>query len=559
MAESIYQESMGVTGLPGVQTSTRLVGTVSGSAPTSGTFSTNDFVVDQTGGFWVCSSGGTPGNWNRVNSNAAVASVNLTAQTAAISPTTLYTTTTSGLFNVSYYAKVTTPAGSSSNLGPFNVISTDPDGNTVTTVGNISSQNSSVSGFISGNATIYVGSGTNIQYSLGYTSSGSPSMAYSLRAIVSSSVIAPSINAVNSFNGRTGAVIPASADYSSYYVATSGGTISGALSINNLTVTGTIASTMPSYPLINDGSNISWYKLGTWSGSMQAGQTLKLVLNHHAGYNSAYGQNQETHIFFKTSNGSSLDSNGFAGDGMFWYYAGIGGGAGTTGVNSPSLVLASGIVVTSNNAGGSANSYTFYAYMQQYLLYSFITATCTSGTYWTNSLTPNQTVPASGSSTTAILSINNSLAQYGVIANTALQGVYEKFVTLPSALSASVPANLTAVSGTLYWANANPTATWTANLTVPNIPNISTTFALTVNNGATAYLPSNITINGTQAGASSSALPASNGVTNNSITTWYQGGTVWSSADASNLDVYTFTVMCTASGVYTLLLGLNKF
>ena len=213
MAESIYQESMGVTGLPGVQTSTRLVGTVSGSAPSTGTFSTSDFVVDQTGGFWVCSSGGTPGNWTRVNSNASVASVNLTAQTAAISPTTLYTTTTSGLFNISYYAKVTTPAGSSSNLGPFNVISTDPDGNAVTTVGFTSSQNSSVSGFISGNATIYVGSGTNIQYSLGYTSSGSPSMAYSLRAIVSSSVIAPSINAVNSFNGRTGTVVAASGDY----------------------------------------------------------------------------------------------------------------------------------------------------------------------------------------------------------------------------------------------------------------------------------------------------------------------------------------------------------
>ena len=218
MAESIYQESMGVTGLPGVQTSTRLVGTVSGSAPTSGTFSTNDFVVDQTGGFWVCSSGGTPGNWTRVNSNAAVASVNLTAQTAAISPTTLYTTTTSGLFNISYYAKVTTPAGSSSNLGPFNVISTDPDGNAVTTVGFTSSQNSSVSGFISGNATVYVGSGTNIQYSLGYTSSGSPSMAYSLHAIVSSSVIAPSINAVNSFNGRTGAVTPGSSDYTASQV-----------------------------------------------------------------------------------------------------------------------------------------------------------------------------------------------------------------------------------------------------------------------------------------------------------------------------------------------------
>ena len=420
MAESIYQESMGVTGLPGVQTSTRLVGTVSGAAPTTGTFSTSDFVVDQTGGFWVCSSGGTPGNWTRVNSNASVASVNLTAQTAAISPTTLYTTTTSGLFNISYYAKVTTPAGSSSNLGPFNVISTDPDGNTVTTVGFTSSQNSSVSGFISGNTTVYVGSGTNIQYSLGYTSSGSPSMAYNLHAIISSSVIAPSINAVNSFNGRTGAVVPASVDYSSYYVATSGGTISGDLNVNNLTVTGTIASVIPSYPLVNDGGNSSWYKLGTWSGSMQAGQTLKLVLDNHAGYNAAIGQNQETHIFFKTSNGSSVDANGFAGDGMFWNYSGVAsGGAGTNGnPASPSIALSSGIVVTSNNAGGAANSYIFYAYMQQYLYNSFITATCTSGTSWINSLTPNQTPTfTSGNSTTAVLSYLNSSLNIGNIYN----------------------------------------------------------------------------------------------------------------------------------------------
>lgn len=413
MANSYNQEVSVATGLTGTSGQSRLVGTVSGAAPTTGTFSAGDHLTDvSNGGMWVCTVAGTPGTW---------------------------------------------------------------------------------------------------------------------------------VQAVNNTN---------------YNNLTSSGTITA----NNIAASGTIASVMPSYPLVNDGANTSWYKLGTWSGSMQAGQTLKLVLDHHAGYNAAIGQNQETHIFFKTSNGSSVDTNGFAGDGMFWYYAGIGAGAGNIGgSNSPCLYVASGIVVTSNNAGGTANSYTFYAYMQQYLYNSFITATCTSGTSWTNSLTPNQTVPASGSSTTAILSINNSLAQYGVLANTALQGVYEKFVTLSTALSASVPANLTAVSGTLYWANANPTATWTANLTVPNIPNISTTFALTVNNGATAYLPSNITINGTQAGASSSALPASNGVTNNSITTWYQGGTVWSSADASNLDVYTFTVMCTASGVYTLLLGLNKF
>jgi len=79
-----------------------------------------------------------------------------------------------------------------------------------------------------------------------------------------------------------------------------------------------------------------------------------------------------------------------------------------------------------------------------------------------------------------------------------------------------------------------------------------------VNNGSTAYLPSNITINTNQAGASSSALPAE-GATNNGITTRYQGGTAWSAADASTIDAYNLVVICTGSSAWTLLLSLTKF
>ena len=79
-----------------------------------------------------------------------------------------------------------------------------------------------------------------------------------------------------------------------------------------------------------------------------------------------------------------------------------------------------------------------------------------------------------------------------------------------------------------------------------------------VNNGSSAYLPLNITINGTQAGASSSALPAE-GAVNNSITTRYQGGTAWSSADSSTIDAYNFVVICTGSSAWTLLLSITKF
>jgi len=79
-----------------------------------------------------------------------------------------------------------------------------------------------------------------------------------------------------------------------------------------------------------------------------------------------------------------------------------------------------------------------------------------------------------------------------------------------------------------------------------------------VNNGSTAYLPLNFTVNGNQAGASSSALPVQ-GATNNGISTWYQGGVAWTAADASNYDAYTFVVICTGSSTWTVLASLTKF
>ena len=63
MAESFYQEVSVATGLPGTSGQSRLVGTVSGTYPSTGTFSTGDYVVDVTGGMWVCTASGTPGTW----------------------------------------------------------------------------------------------------------------------------------------------------------------------------------------------------------------------------------------------------------------------------------------------------------------------------------------------------------------------------------------------------------------------------------------------------------------------------------------------------------------
>lgn len=62
---SLVEGSTGVTGKSGAQVSTvTLAGSVAGAAPTSGTFSAGDMVVDTTYHmYWLCTAGGTPGTW----------------------------------------------------------------------------------------------------------------------------------------------------------------------------------------------------------------------------------------------------------------------------------------------------------------------------------------------------------------------------------------------------------------------------------------------------------------------------------------------------------------
>jgi hypothetical protein len=139
-----------------------------------------------------------------------------------------------------------------------------------------------------------------------------------------------------------------------------------------------------------------------------------------------------------------------------------------------------------------------------------------------------------------------------------ITGPYETVGISATALSGSLaPASIAISTNSVYYYTTAPSGTWPLNITnAPTASGQSATVAILVNNGSTAYLPSNITVNTVQAGASSSALPVQ-GATNNSITSYYQGASTWS-ADASTLDVYTITIICTGPG-WTLLLGLTKF
>ena len=211
----------------------------------------------------VLQSNGTTATWS---SSTALATVNLTAQSAAQAATTLYTPASDGLFTITYYAKVTTAATTSSTLGVFSVISTDVDSNVVTTVGQSSQQNSLTAGFISGSITVYAKASTAIQYSLGYASSGATAMQYELHVVVAGTIAPSSTGTVSSFNGRTGAVTPGSSDYTASQV--------GAVSY--------LSTQAGKNFLINGGfdiwqrgttfTNPSGYTADRWLGSRDSGQ-----------------------------------------------------------------------------------------------------------------------------------------------------------------------------------------------------------------------------------------------------------------------------------------------
>ena len=118
-----------------------------------------------------------------------LASVDLTAQAANISTTTLYSVPSNGFYRISLYIAIT-QAGTTSSVMPSTTI-TYTDGvnssvhSTVTTA--TSALNSLLTGFAQTSYVLYAKAGTNISYATsGYTSVGATVMQYHLRLRVES-------------------------------------------------------------------------------------------------------------------------------------------------------------------------------------------------------------------------------------------------------------------------------------------------------------------------------------------------------------------------------------
>ncbi|HET8627454.1 MAG TPA: hypothetical protein VFL91_08540 [Thermomicrobiales bacterium] len=59
-------EAFAPTGLTGATAASRYVGATASGAPTTGTFNKGDFVLDQSGSAWVCTTAGSPGTWTQL-------------------------------------------------------------------------------------------------------------------------------------------------------------------------------------------------------------------------------------------------------------------------------------------------------------------------------------------------------------------------------------------------------------------------------------------------------------------------------------------------------------
>lgn len=59
------------SGLTGATTAVRIVGGTTSAPPATGTFVAGDVVIGTSGAIYICTTGGSPGNWATVGSGAA--------------------------------------------------------------------------------------------------------------------------------------------------------------------------------------------------------------------------------------------------------------------------------------------------------------------------------------------------------------------------------------------------------------------------------------------------------------------------------------------------------
>lgn len=170
----------------------------------------------------------------------------------------------------------------------------------------------------------------------------------------------------------------------------------------------------------------------------------------------------------------------------------------------------------------------------------------TGGPSWTSggALTATSIQNSPIGSSTASSGAFTTLSASGT---TSIYEAIEKAAISASALTGAV--NFNWLDGAVVYVTANAAGNWTLNVrgdgstTLNSVlaTNDSITLAVLATQGSTAYYQSAMQIDG------------------NSVTPKWAGGTAPTAGNASSIDVYTFTIIKTASATFTVLASQTKF
>lgn len=135
----------------------------------------------------------------------------------------------------------------------------------------------------------------------------------------------------------------------------------------------------------------------------------------------------------------------------------------------------------------------------------------------------------------------------GTLADTTIRGIEEDINVVASAATGTI--NFEFGTASIWYYTSNATANHTLNFRYSSSVSLNTALpvgdAITLvwlnTNGATAYYPNVINIDGT------------------AVTPKWQGGTAIAAGNASSIDAYVFTIIKTASATYTVLASQTKF
>jgi hypothetical protein len=193
------------------------------------------------------------------------------------------------------------------------------------------------------------------------------------------------------------------------------------------------------------GGLTSWAKIGTFTAG-QGGDSVQITAIIHNGFNALSNQDTTYVINFKTSNGISIDGNGFAGNGS-WYAVGFN-----------TAIPYGNIKWVANAAGVNATSFSLYINLPQWTPGSFYTVNLDQGAGWANAGVLVAGDPGPASSSILIPNVefdlpygNVGIGTSGSAAKLEVNGNVK--LTAGSGASITFPDNTiqsTAWNGTLY-------------------------------------------------------------------------------------------------------------